>query len=76
MENAAADMEPLPEEGNVIGFLQAAVKADVDLSTGEEEKQAAIARFEQIKTKGDAKEYLSEVTAKIDAAKAAQKGSQ
>jgi phospholipase C len=76
MENAAADMEPLPEEGNVFGFLQAAVKADVELSTTEEEKQAAIARFEQIKTKGEAQEYLGEVAAKIEAAKAAQKGSQ
>ncbi len=75
MDNPVADMEPLPEEGNVFGFLQAAVKADVDLSTSEAEKQAAIARFEQIKTKGDAKEYLSEVAAKIDAAKAAQKKS-
>jgi hypothetical protein len=65
--------EPLPEEGNIIGFLQIAAKADFEMSDGSPASRAAIlARLETIETYGQAREYLSEVAAKLKAYKAAR----
>jgi phospholipase C len=70
--NAVDDNEPLPEKGNVIGFLHAAAKADAELAGGgEAATQAALAKVEAIQTKGEATAYLNEVEAKVAAAKAA-----
>jgi phospholipase C len=64
---------PLPESGNIIGFLQIALKADVDLSDGSDSAtQAAVARAQQVKTVGDAEGYFSEISAKVTAAQASE----
>lgn len=56
---------PLPEDGNVQGFLQILAKTDVELTRGDPAEAAAIqARVAAIKTVGEAEAYASEVTAK------------
>lgn len=71
---AMADPIPLVDKGNVIVHLQAAMKADVELSGGNEaDKAAIIAKVEAIQTRGQARQYFAEVWQKIDAAKKANK---
>ena len=68
---AAADAEPMPEKGNLVGFLHMAAQAEIDLAGGSDEaKQAALDKLQSIKTKGEARDYLNEVQAKINAAQA------
>jgi hypothetical protein len=65
--------EPLPEKGNVMGFLHAAAKTDAELAGGTEaDFAAAQAEVEAIKTKGEARAYLNKVEAKVDAVQAAK----
>jgi phospholipase C len=67
----AEDAEPIPPTGNLHGFLAIGLKTELELSSGEPaERQAIIANFKNIRTKGDARAYMDQVTAKIDAAKA------
>jgi phospholipase C len=71
-EQAAIDQEPLPEKGNMIGFLGVALKTDLELSSGSATDKAAImANVNAIKTKGDAKAYMTSVMNKVKAARAA-----
>jgi phospholipase C len=68
-----ADTDPLPESGNVWGFLQIAGKIDFELSDRSDAKRAEIvARLKTLKTYGDAREYFREVAAKLAAHKAAR----
>jgi phospholipase C len=70
---SAKDAEPLPEKGNIHGFLYVAAKTDVELSGGGEAIKAAVrARLESIQTRGQAREYLKEVMAKLKAARDAK----
>lgn len=75
VESAGArDDEPLPEKGNLIGFLRIALKTDVELSDGSAASEAAIlARFQTIRTRGDAREYFREVALKVKAFLATRK---
>jgi phospholipase C len=69
-------MEPLPpsrpqdsiNEGNIPGILHSALRWDLTVSPPEQ-KPAIIARFEGLKTRADASEYMNEVRQKVLAAK-------
>jgi phospholipase C len=61
----ANDQDRLPEEGNVRGFLQIMLKAELDLASSELQKASIIENFKKIKTYGDAKAYVDMVDEKI-----------
>jgi phospholipase C len=70
---ASADVsrEPLPESGNALGFLGILRKTDLELAEGDPAEIAKRrARFEQIRTRGEARAYAEEVYAKAQAARA------
>ncbi len=71
---AKIDLQPLPESGNLIGFLHVALKTEIELSDGSDEsKEAIIAKFErEVKTRGDAREYMTSVYNRAKAAKEAR----
>lgn len=61
----AFNISPLPERGNIYGFLAIANKVDHELSSGiPAERLAITANFETISTKGEAKQYMDAVLAK------------
>jgi phospholipase C len=63
--------QPLPESGNVHGFLGIVLKTDIELSDGNSAETAAkIARVKQIQTRAEAEAYAQEVYAKVKAARA------
>lgn len=71
---AARMQEPIPESGNLPAFLAVLLKTELELSSGTPEAQAAIvARFESLKTRGDADAYVKDVMAKVKLAKAVKK---
>lgn len=63
---AARELEPVPEYSSLVGYLGVLLKADSKLSG----HAAAMARYEQIKTRADARVYIREVMAKVQAEKA------
>jgi phospholipase C len=68
------DTAPLPERGNVHGFLKVAAKADFELSNGSPAAKAAIkAKIASIRTRGQARSYIKHVGEKIRAYRAAKK---
>ena len=70
---AMIDLQPVPEKGNLPGVLAIMKKAEIELSAGTPVEHAAIAaRFESIRTRGDARAYIAEVMQKVRAAKAAR----
>ena len=71
-ELAARALEPLPESGNLLGFLAVAQKTDIELSAGTPVERAAIVgRVQTIQTRGDADAYIKEVMAKVSALRVA-----
>jgi phospholipase C len=64
---AELEAQPLPDEGNILGFLQILLKADLELANDQAERDATLAKFDAIKTRGDASAYQDEVTAKLAA---------
>lgn len=66
-ERAALEQQPVPDRGSLTGFLGTLLKADSELSATPEERQAAVARYKNIKTRGDARAYIHEVMAKVQA---------
>jgi phospholipase C len=65
------DQRPLPETGNLPGFLGIMLKTELELSAGTPAERAAIiARFAAIKTRGEARAYIESVMAKAAIAKA------
>jgi phospholipase C len=60
---------PVPESGNLAGFLQIMLKTDLELSTTPAERDAAVARHTAVSTRGDAQSYISYVMAKARMAK-------
>jgi phospholipase C len=70
---AARELEPVPERSSLVGFLGTLYKADRKLAATPAEKAAAAARFKSIRTRGEARVYIHEVMAKVQAAKAARK---
>ena len=68
------DEVALPSSGNLRGALAIAVKAEYDLSSGSDADKAAIVQnHHQIKTKGQARQYINSVMQKVDAARAGRK---
>jgi phospholipase C len=63
--------EPIPESGNLPGFLQIALKTDLELSPTAQEQDEALARHAAVTTVGDARSYINYVMAKAHAAKTA-----
>lgn len=63
---AAHDALPLPEEGNVPGFMAIYLKTDLELSSGSPAERAMIIdAFKRIKTIGDARQYVAAVLRKV-----------
>jgi len=72
-EIAAHDQKPLPQSGNVVGFLQIILKTELELCDGDDaEKQALFENFKKLKTFGEAKAYHASVMQKMAAAKASK----
>lgn len=73
-EQAAIDLQPIPEESNLVGFLHIMLKTEFEMSGRTEvEKAALVARFKTIRTRGEARIYIHEVMAKVKAFKANRK---
>jgi phospholipase C len=71
---AAIDVEPLPESGNLPGFLRIMHKTEHALSSGRPQERAAIVeQFKTIRTRGQARAYISWVMQKVAAFKASRK---
>jgi len=66
--------EPLPDSGNVIGFLQILLKTELECSQLNGEDEAAQARilenYKKIDTKNKAQAYVKYMRDKIEATKA------
>lgn len=69
-EQAALDLEPIPDRSNLMGFLGILFKEDVHLAATPQERAAAAARFQGLKTRGDARVYMNEIMAKVQVEKA------
>lgn len=69
-ELIAVDREPLPESGNLIGFLHIAAKVEIELAAGKAEAKSIVnTRVKGLKTKGDAREYMKSVLEKLNSAR-------
>lgn len=60
---AALELEPVPDQGTLVGMLGVALKAHRKLTNLETAK----ARYERVKTRGDARAYLREVMTLVEA---------
>ena len=71
LQAAEADLreQPLPDAGNVLGFLGIMLKTDIELSGGTD-VEAKVARVNAIETRAQAEAYASEVYARAKAARA------
>jgi len=65
-EKAARDLELIPEGSTLTGMMGVLLKADSKIRGS----AAARARFEAVKTRGDARAYMREVMAEVEAFKA------
>ena len=64
------DQKPLPERGNLIGFLAIMAKTELEMSGGTPAERAAIqARVQAIKTRGEARAYIEDVLTRAEAAR-------
>lgn len=69
---AARALEPIPESGNLPGFLAVAQKTEKELSSGTPEARAAIAaKVQAVRTRGQADAYIREVMAQVKTARVA-----
>lgn len=72
-DRSVLDERPLPDTGNVPGFLAILLKEDLALSSGSDvERAAIIASFKQITTVGEARRYAGYVLNKVALARAAR----
>ncbi|MGH3170805.1 MAG: alkaline phosphatase family protein [Trebonia sp.] len=62
--------EPVPDSGNLTGFLQIMLKTDLELSATPQERDEALARRATVGTRADARDYINYVMAKAHVAKA------
>jgi hypothetical protein len=72
---AERSAQPLPSFGNLIGFIQVLLKANLTLC-GEDQaaRKAAYERFQKVTTLGEAQDYFQSLIPKIE--EAAQKQSE
>jgi len=68
----ANDGESL-NKGNLPGFLHIALKGELKMAGTAQEKNAILARFKQLKTRGDARMYLQKVLPELNAVPPRQK---
>ena len=65
--------EPLPDSGNIIGFLQILLKTELECGQlngeGEAEQARILENYKQIDTKNKAQAYVKYMTDKIEATK-------
>jgi len=65
---ARTDAEPMPATGNIWGFLANAARAEAQMAGGlPEHYSAAFAKVRAIKTRGEARQYLREIGARVRA---------
>lgn len=70
-EHAALMAQPLPESGNVWGFLHIMAKTEYELTGSTEEgKIAILENLKSIKTRGQAREYIQRIQLRVAAEKA------
>jgi phospholipase C len=70
----ALDEQALPSSGNLRGAIAIAAKTEFELSSGSDADRAAIVqKHHQIKTKGQARDYINSVMQKVDVARASRK---
>jgi phospholipase C len=69
-EAAEADLraQPLPDSGNIVGFLGIMLKTDIELAGGSD-VESKLARVDAIETLAEAEAYASEVYARAKAAR-------
>ncbi|HEX8393897.1 MAG TPA: alkaline phosphatase family protein [Longimicrobium sp.] len=73
-EQAARDGLPVPRSGNLVGALQVLRKAEIEMSGGTPaEVAAAHARYDAIQTRGQARQYVDSVMARVTAARQQKK---
>ena len=72
-EVLGVDDEPLPDSGNIIGFLQILLKTELECSqlNGEDEAEQAriLENYKKINTKNEAQAYVKYIRDKIEATK-------
>ena len=67
---AAKDLQPLPDKGNLSGFLHVALKTDYEMSgQTPADKAAVLAKFRAMTTRGDARAYIRDVMTRAEAVK-------
>ena len=73
-EDLAVQMSlPLPEQGNLIGFMQILLKTELQLCDGTQPtREAIVSAFKNVKTRGDAMKYAIKVAGLISKAKSAK----
>ena len=67
---AARELEPVPDGSSLTGYLGVLLKADSQMSGHD----AALAKFQAVRTRGDARAYLQAVMGQVLAAKAQRNG--
>lgn len=74
-DTSVLDAQPLPDKGNIIGFLHIALKTEIAMSDGTDaSKQAIIDNFKaNIKTHGDARAYFKRIQSEAQAFKVSKK---
>jgi phospholipase C len=68
-QRAARELEPIPDRTSLAGFLGVLMKTDAELAATPERRAAAVARFQSLRTRGDARAYIREVMARVRAEK-------
>jgi hypothetical protein len=71
---AAATDSDVALQGDQPAFLHVALRRDLSISAPEE-IEGRIARFRQVRTRGQARDYLNEVASRLDHSLAANAGS-
>jgi len=68
----AREQEPVPQvkTTSITGFLGVLLKADSNLSATADNRSAAVAKYHNIRTRGDARAYLKEVMGKVQVERA------
>jgi phospholipase C len=62
----AQDAEPLRDEGNLPGFLQVALKTRLEIAgPNDAAREAHIAEFRSLRTRGDARRFLARTTSLV-----------
>jgi phospholipase C len=65
------ESDPVPESGNLPGFLSIMLKTDLELSGTAAEREAALARHAAVTTRGEARSYIAGVMARVRVAQTA-----